>query len=813
MSDFKYSLRSLLRTPAFAAITVLTLAVGIGSATAIFSVVQGVLIAPLPDPDSERIVQVWQVNEGGGGQAAFSDANFADMHERTSAFSALAQYSSGVHSVTGGSEPVRAIVSSVSREFFDAIGVQPSAGRAFLPDEQQEGGPGAAIVSYAFWQRTLGGDPRFSERTLTFNDRVHTVVGVMPRGFDFPANTDFWIPREQSPVLPSRTAHNWRVVGRLQPESTIEQAQSQASTVARELKQQLGDDTWMLDAAVVPMHEQMVGNVRSPLLLLLGAAGLLLLIAAANVVNLLLARATARESELSLRLALGANRVRLTKMFIAESIILGLAGGAVGVLLASWGVAALISLEPGNLPRVNEIGVNGWVLAFAILLSLTTALTLGFSVVARAMSGARTHSLVSGRRTGGGGASSGRVRGALVAAQVALTVVLLVGATLLGRSFLQLLAVDPGFRTDDAVLMTLALPYPNDNTEAARLSSFHDELLTRVASIAGVEKVGGANDLPMSGNNANGTFAILESVEEVEQITDLGALLGDPTRVGEAAYRVATAGYFDAMGIPLVRGRMFDDRDAPGAPHVAVISEALAKKRWPDENPIGKVIEFGNMDGDLTPMTIVGVVGDVYEYGLAGPVEAILYGNARQRSFAASTFTVVMVGSSDPAAITGAARRIVRELRPDVPPRFTMIEELVSGSVAPRRFNLMLLGAFSGAALLLALMGIYGVTSYSVAQRTQEIGIRMALGARNEGVVGMMVRRSVLTAALGLVIGMAGAVAITRILTSQLYGVDALDPLTFVLVGGVLLTAAAISSWVPARRASRVDPAIALRAE
>ncbi|HUF30266.1 MAG TPA: ABC transporter permease, partial [Gemmatimonadaceae bacterium] len=742
------------RTPGFAAVTVLTLAVGIGSATAIFSVVQGVLLSPLPYPDPDRIVQLWQVNEGGA-QNSVSDPNFSDFHERTTAFAALAQYQSEVFSVTGGSEPVRAVASRVSRDFFDAIGVHPAAGRSFAPDEQQEGGPGAVIVSHGFWQRALGGDPRVAERTLNFNDRVHAVVGVMPRGFDFPANTDMWMPREQAPVLPSRTAHNWRVVGRLKQGATIEQAQSQAGTVARELKEQLGDDTWMIDASVVPMREQMVNRVRSALLLLLGASGLLLLIAAANVVNLLLARATAREGELALRLALGANRIRLTKMFIAESIILGILGGALGVLLATWGVAALISIEPGNLPRVNEIGVNGWVLAFAILLSLITALSLGFAVVARAMSGARTHSLVSGRRTGGGGASSGRVRGALVAAQVALTVVLLVGATLLGRSFLQLLAVDPGFRTRDAVLMTLALPYPTNDSEAARLTTFHDALLERVASIAGVQQVGGANDLPMSGNDPNGTFAILTSVEELEQITDLRALLSDPTRVGEAAYRVATAGYFSAMQIPLVRGRMFDDRDAPGAPHVAVISETLERRRWPDEDPIGKVIEFGNMDGDLTPMTVVGIVADVHEYGLDRPPEAILYGNARQRSRASATFTVVMAGSGDRAAITAAARRIVRELRPDVPPRFMMIEELVSGSVAPRRFNLILLGAFSGAALLLALMGIYGVTSYSVAQRTQEIGIRMALGAPNEGVVGLVVGRSVRSAALGLLIGLA----------------------------------------------------------
>jgi predicted permease len=815
LSDVRYSLRSLLRAPGFTAITVLTLAVGIGSATAIFSVVQGILLEPLPFPGSDRIMQVWQVNDAGG-NASFSDPNFVDVKARTPALAVMAQYNQPVYSVTGGSEPVRAVTSSVSRDFFDVMGVRPALGRTFLPDEQQEGGSAAVIVSHGFWQRTLGGDPQFAERTLTFNDRVHSVVGVMPPGFDFPSATNLWVPRELSPTLPSRTAHNWRVIGRLASGATVEQAQAQASAVARELKDQLGDDTWMMDAAVVPLREQLVGRVRAGLMLLLGASALLLLIAGANVANLLLARATAREGELALRLALGADRSRLTRLFVAESLVLAAAGGAIGVLIASWGVTALLTLEPGNLPRVDAIGVDGWVLAFAIGLSLITALLLGLAVVARAMSAARRHSLVSGRRTGGGSASSGRVRSALVASQVALTVVLLVGATLLGRSFMQVLEVDPGFRTDDAMLMTLSATYPQTPEDEARLTGLHTELLSRLRQLPGVTAVGAANDLPMGGNDANGTFGILTSVEEMRELADPAAIrrfLSDPTRVGYASYRVATPGYFPALGIPLVRGRMFDERDVRGTPHVALVSEALATLRWPDEDPIGKVLQFGNMDGDLTPMTVVGIVADVREYGLERPPEAIVYGNVLQRSRASSVLTFVMVGSAEEEALSGAARRIVRELRPDIPPVFSTMEERLSRTVAPRRFSLMLLGAFAGSALLLSLLGIYGVTAYSVAQRTQEIGIRIALGAREQGVVRLMVRRSVLTALLGLAIGIAGAVAATRILTNQLYGVSALDPTTFVLVGSVLLVAATLSSWLPARRASRVDPAVALRAE
>ncbi|HSJ65182.1 MAG TPA: ABC transporter permease [Gemmatimonadaceae bacterium] len=815
LSDIRYSLRSLLRTPSFTAITVLTLALGIGSATAIFSVVQGVLLAPLPYPGAERMVQVWQVNKQGG-RAAFADPNFADVKERVPALAFMAQYQAGVFSVTGGAEPIRAVVSSISRDFFDVMGVRPAMGREFAPDEQQEGGAGAVIVSHGFWRNSLGADPRFADRTLTFNDRVHAVVGVMPPGFEFPMGAELWMPREVAGPNPSRTAHNWRVVGRLAQGASVQQAQAQASAVAGELAQRFGDDIWMIDAAVVPLREEMVGRVRAGLMLLFGAAALLLLIAGANVVNLLLARATAREGELALRLALGADRGRLTKLFVAESLVLALAGGVLGVLIATWGVTALLALEPGNLPRLDEVGVNGWVLGFAIALSLVTALALGLAVVARAMNAARSHSLVSGRRTGGGSASTGRVRGALVAAQVALTVVLLVGATLLGRSFVRLMEVDPGFRTDGALLMTVSHPFPATPEDEARLTSFHGELLDRLSRLPGISRVGAANDLPMGGNDPNGTFGILTSVEEMRELADMEALrrfMSDPSRLGEAAYRVATPGYFAALGIPLQAGRLFDERDVRGAPHVALISETLAHRRWPDENPIGKVLQFGNMDGDLTPMTIVGVVGDVREYGLEAGAEAIVYGNALQRSRAASTLTIVMTGDADPRATTTAARGIVREMRPDVPPTFATMESRLSRSVAPRRFSLILLGAFASAALLLALMGIYGVTAYAVAQRTQEIGIRIALGARGQGVVRMMVARSIMTALLGLAIGVAGAVAVTRVLTSQLYGVSALDPVTFALVAAVLVSAAAVSSWFPARRASRVDPAVALRAE
>lgn len=812
LADLRYSVRSLLRAPSFFFVAILTLALGIGAATAIFSVVYGVLLRPLPFPEGERMVQVWQINEQENSRAHFSHPNFVDMRERVRAFGSLAQYSQATYSVLGGTEPVRAVVSLVSKDFFDVVATKPALGRTFTPDEQQPGGPGAVIVSHAFWQRALGGDAAFAGRTLTSQGMVLSVIGVMPPGFEFPVGTDIWVPSELFPAGPSRTAHNWNVVGRLAANATLEQAQAQASNAARQIRAESSEDNWMVDAAVIPLREQMVGRVRVGLLVLLGAAGLLLLIAGANVVNLLLARATTREAELALRLALGADRRRLTRLFLSESLLLAGIGGLLGVLLATWGVPALLALEPGNLPRTDEIGVNTWILLFAITLSLLTAVLLGVGVVRRAITRSQATSLVSGRRSGAGSVSSNRTRQAMVAAQVALTVVLLIGATLLSRSFLRVISVEPGFRTSNAVLLTLVDAYPQTPQEAANLTNFHDALLERLARIPGVEHVGGANDIPLGGRAANGMFGILTSVAEMENL-DFEAILRDPSRLGQADYRVASPGYFAAMEIPLIRGRLFDERDAPGAPHVAVISKALADQRWPNEDPIGKVLQFGNMDGDLTPMTIVGIVGDVREYGLEDSHARIVYANSRQRPRTAGTFTVVMAGSGDPAMITSMARTAVREMRPDLPPSFMTIEERLSRSLAPRRFSLFLLGAFGVSALILSLMGIYGVTAYTVAQRTQEIGIRIALGAHSEGVVALIVGRSVKTALIGLAAGLAFGVAMTRVLSNQLFGISALDPATFALVATTLIAFSALSAWLPSRKASRVDPAVALRNE
>jgi putative ABC transport system permease protein len=808
--DLRYALRSFVRNPGFSGLTVSTLALGIGAATAIFSVIYGVLLRPLPYPDSDRIVRVYEV-ENEGRRINLSDPDFADFQARSASFGALAQLQgAGPTSVSGDVEPVRAPQAAVSSDFFRVLGVQPLAGRGFVPEEQREGGPPAVLVSHRFWQQHLGATPAFAGRTLVFNGRVHRVVGVLPPHLDYPVGADLFTPRELERRLPSRTAHNWTVIGRLRPGVPLANAQAEMSAIARRLKADVGTETDMADAALVALHEQLVGHVRPALLVLLGASGVLLLIACANVSNLLLARSATRQRELAVRVAMGARRARIVRQLVAESLVLSLAGGAVGVIVAVVGVQALLALEPGTLPRLGEVGVSWTALVFAFGVALATALVLGLVTALRgAGEGALREALAQSQR--GVAAGGSYVRSGLVVAQVALTLVLLVGAGLLGRSFIQLLSVNPGYRTEGAVVVDLSTPWPETDAEAARQRRFYDDLTARLRAIPGVTNVGGINAFPLRGAGySNGTFLELTRPDEKVDMAMLGRLFRDPARTGRADFRVATDGYFRAMQIPLVRGRLFDDRDAPQAPlHAAVISAALAKAEWPDSDPIGKIIQFGNMDGDLTPFTVVGVVGDIREARLDATPQPVFYANARQRRV--SSFSVVVQGNADPGSVTAAARHIVRELAPSVPPRFRMLEDVVSTSVAQRRFSLVLLGVFGGAALLLAMMGVYSVVAYLVAQRQHEIGIRVALGAQRGDVLGLVLRHGAVLAIVGIAVGLAAALWLTRLLAGLLYGVTPTDPVSFASVVALLLGVALVASYLPARRALRVDPMSVLR--
>ncbi|NVJ08642.1 ABC transporter permease [Myxococcus sp. AM001] len=808
--ELRHTLRGLKRSPGFALTCILLLAVGIGASTALFSVVEGVLLRPLPYPQPERLVRLSQVSANGR-QTQFSDPNFEDVQARSHSFGALAQVAGGGRvPVTGTDEPVFATQALVSRDFFQVLGVQPTQGRAFLPEEQQSGGAPSVVVSHAFWTRHLASAPLSSGRTLHFEGSVYTVVGVLPPSFDYPEGTELWTPRELEARIPSRSAHNWQVVGRIADGIALETAQRELTGIARALKAEYGDETWMVDAVAVPLRESMVGRARPTLLILLGAAAFLLLVAGANVTNLLLARLATRRRELAVRVALGARRAPLVRQFLVETGVLTLIGGALGALLAAWSVPALLALEPGHLPRVNEVGVNGMALVFALALCVLLTLGLGWITALRASGQNPWEALTKGSQALVGG----RARGALVVGQLALALVLLVGAALLARSFLRLLSVEPGYRTEGVAVLSLMLPQAQGEAEARAQVQLQETLTEQLLQLPGVAAVGRVNQFPLEGSgSADGTFIVLNGPDEVTDLETFQRISRDPSRTGSANYRVASEGYFRAMGIPLLKGRLFDARDTREAPHVALISESLARTRWPGEDPLGKLIQFGNMDGDLHPFSVVGVVGDVRDEGLDTPPVPTLYGCSRQRLRSAGHFHLAVSGSGGSATLAQAARPVLRELIPDAPPRVRTVESLLSGSLAHRRFSVLLLGAFGGVALLLAVLGLYGVVSYVVAERSREFGIRFALGASERVVLGLVVRQAAKLAGLGLLIGAVCALVLTRVLTSLVYGVSATDPLAFVGVALLLLTVALLASLVPARRAARVDPMSVLRSD
>jgi predicted permease len=809
--DLRNALRSLGRSPGFLIVAVLTLALGIGATTAIFTVVDAVLLRPLPYPAPERLVAMYERNARGG-EMDFSDPDFEDVRDRARLLEAAAQVSDfGSVSVAGASDPVRARAAAVSRDFFRVLGVSPIVGRAFVEEEQREGGSPAVIVSESFWRQHLGGAPIGDGRTLTFNNRVHTVVGVMPRALDYPEGVSLWTPRELEGRLPSRTAHNWSVIARVRAGASVDAARTEVRALARQIRAEVGDRTDMVDASVTPLQDEMVGSVRPALLLLLGASVVLLAIACANVVNLQVARTATRRGELAIRLALGATRGVLVRQSVAEALVLAVGGGLLGVIAATASVRALLALVPGDLPRAGDIGVRWSALLFALALAVISAVLMGMVAAWRASAADVRTALTHAGRSPGGVSREG-IRSALVVTQIAATLVLLVGAGLLGRSFLRLLEVDPGFRTSRAVVMNVPLPFAEDSAGKRDNVRTIDEVLERVRQIPGVEAAGGVSTMPLSGEDGgDGTFLILQSVSEPLPLDDIEAVMRDPSRTGHAEFRIASADYFRAMNIPLVRGRLFDDRDAPDAPHAAVITASLADTRWPGEDPIGRVIEFGNMDGDLTPFTVVGVVGDVRERNLANPPRPTLYGSYRQRPTKASRMTLVMSGEAlrddgQLARVSADARRALRDVRPDVPPQIRTIETVLASSVADRRFILVLIGAFGGAALLLATLGVYGLVSYLAVQRKSEMAIRVAVGASPADVFRLVLSEGARLGLIGVALGAVVALALTRTISGLLYDVPATDPLAFGGVALLLILVPAIASTLPARRAARVDP-------
>ena len=824
IKDIRFGVRSLLKRPGFTLIAVLTLALGISACTAIFSVVDGVLLRSLPYANAERIVQLRELGPNGG-LMRFAEPNFLDLRARTHSFEAIAQYSGGTTAtVTGGSEPVRAMGFRVSDDFFRVLGIQPFLGRPFVTEDSKPSAVPVVILSHDFWQRVLGGNPNLNETMLKISDKGFTVVGVMPPGFSFPESAEIWVPRETSVTETSRSAHNWAVIARVLPAVTIDQARAEVSSVARQLAQEHGKEMDAVDFVVIPLRDHLVGNVRGALMMILVAVGFLLVVACTNVANLLLAQVTARQREFAVRSALGATRLHLARQFITENLLMTLAAGVLGVVLSFWGVDLLLGLNQQSLPRMDEIGVDGRAVAFTLGLCLLVAIALGLVPLLRFSSKDLDASL---RETGRGqpAPTGQRMRSVLVVAQMALTVILLVAAGLLGKSFYRLLQVDPGFQTESAVAMEVSLPNVNvdkkryqdfmlayqrlkergiapDPTiqvgaeeEKQQQRIFQQRVLERLGQLPGVTAVGTVSLLPLRGDGPDGTFF----------------LDNNPARSGSANFRQASAGYFAAMEIPLLLGRTFDQSDQPNSPHAALISESMAKRYWPNENPIGQTIQFGNMDGDLRLLHVVGVVGDVHDRGVDAPTSPTVYANSLQRP--SSSMSVVVRGLATPGVLMPSMREAIRSLDPQVPVTFITLNEVFSSSLDRRRFSLVIFGVFAGVALLLAAMGVYGVTTYAVSQRTQEIGIRMALGAQAGDVLKLVLRSGISLALIGLAFGLVSAWWLTRLMESLLFGVTPTDATTFASVSVLLMLVVLFACYLPARRATHVDPLIALRNE
>ena len=691
IQDLRHALRILWKSRIYTSVSVLTLLLGIGASTAIFSVVYGVLLRPLPYPKPEQIVRVWEADARGRAMQ-FADPNFEDVRSQVHSLQSMAQLSSGDSTVAVGNAPDRVRVAHVSADYFSVLGVQPFIGRVFAAEEQQFGATPTALVSHSFWQRRLQENRDLASVRFTVSDHAVVIVGVLPPGFHFPEDTQVWMPRELLPRFPSRTAHNWQVVARLKDGTSIDQARADAAAVAQRISlENRLDEKGMAGVVLLPLKDALTTDVKPALLVLLGVAGLLLLVACANVMNLSLAQASARGDELAIRVALGASRWRLLRQFLAEALLLCVAGGVLGVIAAFFGVRALLTLAPSDIPRLDEVSVNLSVLGFAIGLSFLVAASLGVLTAWRASSGQVRNSLAETGRRQGTGARSRRLGRVIVAAQIAITLTLLTGAGLLSRSMLRVLSVDPGFETDHIVTVDLNLPDVETGNETRHVQ-FLERLMAGLRALPGVDSVGGTNLLPLKfADSSDGTFAVInpgqlspaqrEVIERSAQLsgkdpdpafiadltTFLEELFRNKPQTGNADYVVASDGYFEALHIRLVKGRLFSDSDGPNAPHAALISEAVAAQKWPDQDPIGQTIEFGNMDGDLRLLTIVGVVADVRKHSLEDAPRPTVYVNYRQRPNAAQHFDIVLRTSSEQAAIAASVRRVLTQLDPTVP--------------------------------------------------------------------------------------------------------------------------------------------------
>jgi putative ABC transport system permease protein len=798
MQDIRFALRQLLKSPGFTIVAVLTLGLGIGACTAIFSVVNGVLLRPLNYNEPDRLVLMRESQPPQYPEFSVAPPNFLDWQKQAQSFTALAAFRNQNFSLTGEAEPKRLAGQRVTAAFFSIYGVAPQIGRDFRPEEDATGQGKVVILSHGLWQRQFGGAGDIVGRTIQLNGEPYAILGVMPADFQPSSQTELWAPMAfgaDEKAGDNRGAHYITVIGRLKPGVPLSQAQSEMDVLAGQLAKQFPDTNKGWGIRVFQFTDYTVRDVKAILWTLLGAVGCVLVIACANVANLLLARATGRMREISIRTALGAGRGRIVRQLLTESVVLALLGGALGVLIAKWGLDALLAFAPTTLPRAREIGIDGGAMGFTLALSVLTGTVFGLAPAWLATGHNLNVTLKEGTR---GSTESGRrwFRSGLVATEVALSLLLLTGAGLLVRSFLKLSAVSPGFEPANGTALALALPGRKyDTPEKQR--QFADQLVASLRVLPGVSAVGITHVLPMQGD-----YVLGFNIEGRPPI--------DPADLPSTNYYAVTPGYFQAMGIRLLRGRLFTEQDNEKAPRVALISETLAKQQFPNEEPLGKRINITN--GPDAWREIVGIVGDVKQYGVSRESTMQSYEPFAQVPFASLTAVVRTTG--DARAIHNAIRAQVFSVDKDQPvSSIKPLESIVADSMARQRFAMLLLTVFSLVALIIAAVGIYGVMAYSVSQRTNEIGIRMALGASQGSVLQLVLRQGLGVIATGLIIGLVAAFFAVRLLESMLYQTTARDPVTILAISGLLGVVALVACLIPARRATRVDPLVALRSE
>jgi predicted permease len=808
LQDLTYSIRTLRRSPGFAIVAVLALALGIGANTAIFSVVNSVLLRPLPYPHPDHLVMIWGRFTGIGipkDHNWFSAPELEDVRAMNKSLSHIAAFTSTSFNVNLSGTPERIDGAVVSPDLFPMLGVQPRVGRTFLPEEAQPGRDRVALISFGLWKRRFGSDPSVVGRKVLMNAASYQVVGVLPPEFDFPPQTEIWAPLAfaAADLGPNnRGSHGYQVLARIKPELSMAQAHADMERVTHGIIDQNRDYPYArFNYALLlsPLLEETVGDIKTALWVLLGAVGFVLLIACANVANLLLVRASAREREIAIRTALGAGRARLIRQMLTESVILGVLGGVAGLLLARWGLRTLIAVSEASFPRVAGTTIDGQVLAFTILVSLATGLIFGLAPAWQASRSVTHESLKEGSRSNTGGTGSQRLRRVLIASEIALSLVLLAGAGLLLKSFLKLQQIDPGFRPEHVLTMRTSLPQERYATQD-QIRNFYRDVLTRVRALPGVEAAGAISALPLSGQGGSGTTTV--DTQSVPQ----------DKRGPEADQRPVMPGYFEAMGIPLVRGRYFDDHDNEHSAPVAIIDETMAQTYWPNQDAVGQRLHRGGFGSPAPWMTIVGVVRHVRSRTLEAQSRVEVFWPETQNPYSSLSFAIRT--GPEPMSLAGAVQKQILAVDPDQPVyRIRTMPELMSNSLARRRLSMLFLAIFAGAALALASVGIYGITSYSVAQRAQEMGVRMALGASRAGILRLVLGQSLAIALAGVAVGLVGSFALTGLMSSLLFNVRASDPWTFAAVAAVLIAVTMLASYIPAWKATRVDPMIALRYE